>query len=301
MSNNKVKANANDILVSKKYSKRSRIGELWHHMKRNKGAVLGLCIIAAMLLIILYTVFFVDFSEVTAQNALNTYAKPSAEHPFGTDDSGRDLLIRVLYGARYSLVIGIGAVSLSLIAGLLFGATAGYYGGLVDDIIMRASDILASIPATLLGMVIVVVLGASLQNLLIAVGVTAIPAFIRITRSSVLTVRNQEFVEAAKAIGMSNFRIIFTQVVPNGLSPVIVTVTTRIGAAIIESAGLSFLGFGVPAPAPEWGALIATGRAYIRSAPHLTLFPGLFIMITVLAFNLFGDGLRDALDPKLKR
>ena len=152
-----------------------------------------------------------------------------------------------------------------------------------------------------MGMVIVCVLGQSLQNLLIAVGVTAMPSFIRITRSSVLTVRNQEYVEAARSIGMSNFRIIFTQVVPNGLSPIIVTVTTRIGAAIIESAGLSFLGFGVPVPAPEWGALISAGRNFIRTSWHLTLFPGLFIMITVLAFNLLGDGLRDALDPKLKR
>lgn len=301
MSNTEVKANTNETLVSRQYAKRSRMGEVWHHMKRNKGAVVGLCIVAALILIILYSFIFIDFSDVTAQNALNTYAKPSAEHPFGTDDSGRDLLIRVLYGARYSLIIGVGAVFISLLAGLLFGATAGYFGGLIDDIIMRASDILASIPATLMGMVIVVVLGASLQNLMIAVGVTAMPAFIRITRSSVLTVRNQEFVEAARAIGMSNFRIIFTQVVPNGLSPIIVTVTSRIGAAIIESAGLSFLGFGVPAPAPEWGALISSGRAYIRTAPHLTLFPGLFIMITVLAFNILGDGLRDALDPKLKR
>lgn len=237
----------------------------------------------------------------TAMNSALRLQPPSAEHPFGTDDMGRDLFIRVVYGTRYSIVIGIGAVGISLIAGLLFGATAGYFGGVADDIIMRISDILASIPAMLLGMVIVTVLGQSLTNLLIAVGLTAVPAFIRITRSSVLTARNNEYVEAARSIGMSNFRIIFTQFVPNGLSPIIVTVTTRIGAAIVESAALSFLGFGVPVPTPEWGALISVGRNFIRTAPHLTYFPGLFVMVTVLAFNVMGDGLRDALDPKLKR
>jgi len=295
------KNTAGDTLVSRQYAKRSRMGEIWHRMKRNKGAVVGMCIIIALILVMIYSALFISYDSITAMDATARLQPPSAAHPFGTDDSGRDLFLRVLYGTKYSIAIGVGAVCVSLIVGLILGAIAGYFGGIVDDIIMRLSDILASIPATLMGMVIVTVLGQSLRNLLFAVGVTAIPAFIRITRSSVLTVRNQEYVEAARSIGMSNLRIIFTQVVPNGLSPIIVTVTSRIGAAIIESAGLSFLGFGVPVPEPEWGALISGGRNFIRTAPYLTLFPGLFIMITVLAFNIMGDGLRDALDPKLKR
>ena len=281
--------------------KRSHLGEIWHRMKQNKSAMVGLAILIALLLLLLYSFFFIDYSQVTKINAAEQMKPPSAAHPFGTDGLGRDLFARVIYGTRYSLLIGVVAVGISLLLGTLFGALAGYYGGKLEDLIMRASDVLASIPAMLLGMVIVTVLGPSLRNLIFAVGITAVPAFTRIARSSVLTVRDQEFVQAAKAIGMSNARIIFTQVVPNGLSPIIVTTTGRIGACIIEAASLSYLGFGVPAPMPEWGALISEGRNFIRSAPYMTLFPGLFIMITVLAFNLMGDGLRDALDPKLKK
>ncbi|NLY39260.1 MAG: ABC transporter permease [Firmicutes bacterium] len=289
------------MLVSRKYAKRSGLAEIWYRLKTNKGAIAGFTIIVIILLITLYSILFIDFEEVTAMNAANRLQPPSLEHPFGTDDMGRDLFLRTLYGSRYSLLIGVGGVSISLIIGLILGSVAGYFGGLVDDLIMRFSDILASVPVFLMGMVIVTVLGQSLQNLIIAVGVTAIPEFTRITRSSVLVVRNQEFVEAANAIGMSNLAIIFTQVVPNGLSPIIVTVTSRIGAAIIEAAALSFLGFGIPVPHPEWGLLVSEGRNYIRTAPNLTYFPGLFIMITVFAFNILGDGLRDALDPKLKK
>jgi peptide/nickel transport system permease protein len=289
-------------LVSAQYKKRSAVGELWHRMRKNKGAVLGACIIALLLLAVLYSVLFMDYdTQVIAIDPANAFRPPSIEHPFGTDNLGRDLFYRVLYGTRYSLIIGVCAIGFSLVAGMIFGAIAGFYGGRVEDIIMRASDILASIPGLLLGMVIVVVLGTNLPNLIFAIGVSGIPEFVRVTRGAVLLVRNQEFVEASMAIGMSNTRIIFTQVLPNGLSPLIVTYTCRIGSAIIEAAALSFLGFGVPVPTPEWGAIISEGRNYIRTTPSLTLFPGLFIMITVFAFNVLGDGLRDALDPKLKR
>lgn len=285
----------------KKVKKRSHWGEVWHRMKGNKSAMVGLGILVALLLVLIYSFLFIEYSQVTAVAPSEQMLPPSAEHIFGTDGLGRDLFVRVIYGTRYSLLVGVVAVAISLAVGTLLGALAGYFSGVVEDLIMRASDVLASIPAMLLGMVIVTVLGPSLRNLIIAVGVTAIPAFTRIARSSVLTIRDQEFVQAAKAIGMSNARIIFTQVLPNGLSPIIVTTTGRIGACIIEAAALSYLGFGVPAPMPEWGALISEGRNFIRSAPYMTLFPGLFIMITVLAFNLLGDGLRDALDPKLKK
>jgi peptide/nickel transport system permease protein len=214
---------------------------------------------------------------------------------------GRNVFLRTIYGSRYSLSIGFLAAAISTVLGVFLGSLAGYYGGLVDDIIMRASDVLASIPGMLLGMVIITVLGQSLQNLIIAVGVTGVPIFVRITRASVLTIKNQEYVEASRAIGMSHLRVIFTQVLPNGLSPIIVTFTSSLGLSIIVAASLSFLGFGVPVPKPEWGTLVSAGRNYIRTSPNLMSFPGLFIMITVLAFNLLGDGLRDALDPKLKK
>jgi peptide/nickel transport system permease protein len=209
--------------------------------------------------------------------------------------------VRTIYGTRYSFVIGFGASLISSLIGVTLGSIAGYYGRIVEDVIMRASDVLASIPGMLLGMVIVTVLGASLPNLIIAVGVCAVTPFIRITRASIISIKNQEYVEAAKAIGMSNLRVLFTEILPNGLSPIIVTFTAGLGTAIIVAASLSFLGFGIPVPQPEWGSLISDGRNYIRTSPFLMTFPGLFIMITVLAFNLVGDGLRDALDPKLKR
>lgn len=289
------------MLASRKHAKHSQIGEIWHRIKRNKGAVAGLIILILILLMALYSLLFIDYAAVTAMKPADRMQGPSLQHPFGTDDSGRDVFIRVVYGSQYSVVIGIGSVFIALAVGLILGALAGYFGGITDDIITRLSDILASIPATLLGLVIVTVLGQNLMNLIIAVSATAVPAFIRMSRSSVMTVRGNEFVESAKAIGMSNGKIIFGQVIPNGLSPLIVTTTARMGAAIIEAAGLSFLGFGVPVPMPEWGAMVSAGRMYIRSSGYLTFFPGLMIMIVVLAFNLMGDGLRDALDPKLKR
>ena len=287
-------------MKKKQYKKRSQIGEIFHRIKRNKGAMAGLTIVAIILIIFICSLF-IDYKAVTATSSANRFRSPDLQFPFGADNLGRNMFLRTIYGTRYTIVIGFGAAGIATVFGVLLGSFAGYYGGIVDDIIMRASDVLASIPGMLLGMVIVTVLGQSLRNLIIAVGVTAIPVFIRITRASILSLRNQEFIEAAHAIGMSNFRIIFTQVLPNGLSPIIVTFTASLGLSIIVAASLSFLGFGVPVPTPEWGALVSAGRNYIRTSPFLMTFPGLFIMITVLAFNLLGDGLRDALDPKLKR
>lgn len=280
---------------------RTRAGEIWHRMKKNKGSMVGLGIIIALILIALGTSLFVDYNMIIKMDVRQSMQAPSLQHPFGTDEVGRDLFLRTLYGARYSLTIGIGATGIALIFGVFLGSVAGFFGGLTESIIMRIMDVFASIPGVLMGMCVVCVLGTSLRNLLLAVGITAIPAFTRITRASILTIRNQEYVEAARTIGMSNMRIIFTQIIPNGLSPIIVSASSRIGSCTISAAGLSFLGFGVPMPTPEWGALISMGRNYFRTAPWLTFFPGIFIIITVLAFNLLGDGLRDALDPKLKR
>ena len=297
---NKSKADSAAELVSKKYKKRSQIGEIFHSLRRNKGAMVGFFIFCALLLTFIASLF-ISWEAVTAMSARNRLLSPSWQFPFGTDNFGRDMFLRVIFGTRYTLAIGFGVVTFGAIFGVTLGSIAGYFGGKVDDIIMRASDVLASIPGILLGMVIVTVLGPSLQNLIIAVGVQAIPIYLRMTRASVMTVRHNEFVEASRAIGLSNFRIIFTQVLPNGLSPIIVTLTASMGISIIVASSLSYLGFGIPVPHPEWGALIAVTSEFARAAPYLLTFPGLFIMITVLAFNMIGDGLRDALDPKLKK
>ena len=283
-----------------KYKKRSQMAELWRRMRRSKGAMAGLFILAFVALVAIASLFM-PFNWVNASNVMDNYAPPSLKYLFGTDNMGRDLFLRVIYGSRYSLVIGFGAMLFSAISGTALGATAGYFGGKTDNVIMRVCDVLASIPGLMLGMVIMVVLGMNMMNLIIAVGVGGAPHFIRVARASILTVRSNEYVEASRAIGFGDLRIILTQVLPNGLSPILVQATMSIGFSIMVSASLSFLGFGVPPPAPEWGALISTGRQAARTAPWLMAFPGIAIMITILGFNLLGDGLRDALDPKLKK
>lgn len=290
-----------NTLVTKKYRKRNRMGEVFHHLSKNKGAMIGLIIIVVLILTVLISQLFISFDSITKSNVQMRFGAPSKNALFGTDNMGRDQFLRVIYGTRYSLLIGFAGAALSAFFGVFLGALAGYYGKLADEIIMRFSDTLASLPGLLLGMVIVTVLGPSIPNLIIAVGVPSIPIFIRITRASMLSIKGKEYVEAARAIGLSNLRIIFSYVLPNGLAPIIVTMTNTLGVMIIVGASLSFLGFGVPLPHPEWGTMIANSRIFIHTAPWLTIFPGLFIMITVLAFNLLGDGLRDALDPKQKK
>ena len=287
-------------LATKKYRRRSQMGDIFYRVRKNKGAMAGL-IIVALLLVMFVASFFVTFEMITARNMSLRLTSPGSEFWLGSDAMGRDNATRLLYGTRYTMAIGFGCSAIGAIIGITLGSIAGYYGKKTDEGIMRFSDILASIPGMLLGMVIVSLLGRSLINLIIAVGISSIPVYIRITRASVLTLKNAEFVEAARAIGLSHARIIFTQVLPNGLSPIIVAFTVNFGMTIIVAASLSFIGFGIPIPYPEWGALAATGREFMRSAPWLVTYPGLFIMLTVLAFNLLGDGLRDALDPKLKR
>ena len=286
--------------ITKKYRKRSRFGTIFHSMKKNKGAMIGFGILCLIFLTFIASLF-ISYTAMTATSAANRTLPPSSEFPFGTDSLGRNLFLRVVYGARYSIAIGFGCTLISLAGGILIGAVSGFYGGMVDNIIMRLADIVSSVPGMLFTMVIMTAFGQSLGNMIFAMGITSIPLYIRITRASVLTVRGYEFVEAAKAIGISDFRVIYTQVLPNGMAPIIVTVTTGIGMTIMAAAGLSFIGFGVPPPRPEWGGLVSSGRALLRTAPWISGFPGLAIMFVVLAFNMMGDGLRDALDPKLKR
>ncbi len=288
--------------ASYKYKKESQLTAILNRFVKNKGAMLGLLIILALVFIAVFSNVIFDYeNDVIGINIPQKLIRPCKDYLCGTDDLGRDILSRILYGTRYSLSVGFVAVIIGTIVGVFFGAIAGYYCGLAEDIIMRLNDILSAVPSILMGIVIVSALGASTFNLMLAIGITSIPQFVRITRAAVLTVRNSEYIEALKTSGFSEARIIFFHILPNCLSPIIVQITLRIGSAIIAASSLSFLGLGVPAPAPEWGSMLSQGRQFVRTAPYITVFPGIAILITVLAFNLLGDGLRDALDPKLKK
>ena len=281
---------------------RSQAAEVWRQFRRNKGAVAGSAIVLVIVFIALFADVLLDYdTQVIGQNVADRLQWPNANHWFGTDELGRDIFCRILYGTRFSCSVGLVAVTIGLVIGVTLGAVAGYFGGAIEEIIMRSTDILSAVPNMLMAIVIVSVLGQSIWNLMFAVGITSVPQFVRITRAAVLTVRNQEYVEASKAIGLNNRKIIFRHILPNCLSPIIVQATLRVASAIISASSLSFLGLGVPAPDPEWGALLSGGRKYIRDYAYMTFFPGLAIMITVLALNLMGDGLRDALDPKLMK
>ena len=282
--------------------KRSQFEEVWRRLKKNKMAMFGLAIVVFLVLLAVFADFLFDYEEVVIkQNTAIRLQGPSAEHWFGTDEFGRDILARLVHGGRISLVVGVVAVSIALVLGGTLGAISGFFGGTVDMIISRAMDILLAVPSLLLSITIVSALGPSIMNLMIAIAVSSVPGYARIVRSSVMTVRDNEFVEAAKAIGANNAQIIASHILPNCLAPIIVQVSLKVASAILSTSGLSFLGLGVKAPTPEWGSMLSGGRAYLRNAPHLTLFPGLCIMLTILSLNLLGDGLRDALDPKLKQ
>ena len=288
--------------VAAQYRKRSPMAEIWHRLSQNKGAMIGLAVVILMLLLAIFADVLFDYdTQVSGYVVKDRLQAPSAKHIFGTDDIGRDLFYRVAYGTKYSMLIGISAVLFSLVFGLPYGAICGYLGGKVDLFMMRIMDILSAIPSMLLGIVVVSVLGQSISNLVIAIGIAQIPAVTNITRASVMTVKNSDYVESSRCIGLKRMSIITNHILPNCLSPILVRVTLGVANAIVSASGLSFLGLGVPVPSPEWGALLSAGRGFIRGYSYMTLFPGLAIMITVLSLNLLGDGLRDALDPKLRK
>ncbi len=288
--------------ASEQFVKRSSFGSMWKQLRKNMGAMAGLVIIVFIVLVALASQFVFDYeTDIIGQDVGNRLQHPSAAHPFGTDALGRDVMGRVFWGARYSLAIGVVSVLIALAVGVILGAAAGYIGGLFEDLIMRFMDIFSAIPSVLMAIAIVSSLGKSTFNLMVAVGVASAPAFVRVTRAAVLTARGEEYVESARAIGMRDWKIVWVHILPNCLSPIIVQATLRVASAIISAASLSFLGLGVPAPAPEWGSMLSEGRAYIRDYSYLMISPGIAIMLTVLSLNLIGDGLRDALDPKLKR
>ena len=279
----------------------SQFMDTFKRLCRNKTAVIGLIIVIALALIALLSPVFYDYdSQIIKTNYSAALQGPSAEHWFGTDEMGRDIFNRVMYGSTTSLSIGLVTVIVALTGGLVLGAAAGYYGGKVDMIIMRIMDIFLAVPGTLLAICIVASLGNSIMNLVIAQAVSSIPSFSRVVRGAVITARDAEYVEAARAIGAKDARIIFKDVLPNSLAPIIVQTTLQVASVILSIAGLSFIGLGIPAPRPEWGAMLSASRAYIRDYSYMCLFPGLAIMTTILSLNLLGDGLRDALDPRLR-
>lgn len=286
---------------------RTLAAETWRRFRKNKLALAGMIVLITLVLIALSTIvidlvtdnaFYNNY--VIKQNLRLRLQGPSKAHIFGLDEFGRDILMRMIWAVRYSLFMGTIAIALSTVVGVILGSIAGYYGKVTDNIIMRFMDVLLAIPSMLLATAIVAALGTSLTNVLIAIAISYVPTFARTVRASVLTIKDQEFIEAARAMGASDFRIIFKYILPNSMAPLIVQSTLGVAGAILSIAGLSFLGLGIQPPTPEWGSMLSSARSYIREGWHITVIPGLGIMITILALNVMGDGLRDALDPRLK-
>ncbi|HCL79923.1 MAG TPA: ABC transporter permease [Synergistaceae bacterium] len=280
--------------------RRSPWWEVWRRLRRNKAAVAGMTVVILLLFVAVFAPLIAPY-DPNQTNIKIRLQPPSAEHLMGTDNFGRDMFSRVIYGSRISLYVGFIAVGIGAVFGGILGAVGGYYGGRLDNFIMRCMDVLLAIPQIILAIAIVGALGTSLLNLMIAVGISQLPRYARVVRASTLTVRGQEFVEAAKAIGASDTRIILENILPNCMAPIIVQSTLGVAQAILAAATLSFLGLGIQPPTAEWGSMLSSGRQFLRNAPYLTFFPGVAISIVVLALNIFGDGLRDSLDPKLRQ
>lgn len=287
-------------MKKKSVTGRSRFGTIWFRFSKNKLALVGLVMMLVILFLVIFANLFLDASLVTDMDASNMFSSPSPSHWFGTDSYGRDVLARVIYGGRVSLRVGIIVVIGALTIGGLLGAAAGYFGGVTENIIMRVMDVFLAIPSMMLAITVVAALGASLMNLIIALVIARTPQFARIVRSAVLPLKGQEYIEAALACGTGHWRIIRKHIIPNVVGPVIVQATLQMGAVIINIAGLSFIGLGIQPPTPEWGSMLSEAREYMRIYPFLVIPPGLAIMVSVFSFNRIGDGLRDALDPKLK-
>lgn len=280
---------------------RTLMGDAWLRLRKNKLAIAGLIWIVFITSMTLSADLWVPkyFAEPTSTEYASL-EEPSVAHPFGTDRIGRDVFSRVVYGARPSLSVGILAVSISLVLGLIFGAFSGYYGGVVDAFIMRTADVFFAFPYMLFTIALLAVLGPGLQNVFIAIGILGWPSIARVFRSSILSVKENEYVDAARAMGASDFRIMMRHILPNAVAPIIVYGTMSIGGAIITEAALSYLGMGVQAPTPSWGSMLSEAKALMTAAPWLTIWPGFAILTTVLSFVLMGDGMRDALDVKMK-
>lgn len=291
---------------TQKVKARSLGQEAWRRFKKDRLAIIALCflvllVVAAFATLVIDLVTQGEFYNqyVVEQDLLKKLDGPSLEHPLGMDEFGRDILLRIIWGIRYSLFMGMIAIIGAIIIGTVIGSVAGFYKK-VDNVIMRCMDVLLAIPSILLATAIVAALGPSLPNVVIAIGLANIPQFARIVRASVLTIKGQEYIEAARAMGASDLRIIAKYIIPNSMAPLIVQGSVGVASAILSIASLSFVGLGVQPPTPEWGAMLSNARTYMRDAWHITVMPGAAIMLSILSLNIIGDGLRDALDPRLK-
>lgn len=284
-----------------KSKKKSQWVSVWKRLKKNKMAVAGLVILCLICFFAVFADVFFDYETmVIQQSAASRLSPPSLQHWLGTDEVGRDILARIVHGARVSLPVAFATIVIASAVGGILGAIAGYGSKVADNLIMRFMDIFLAIPSILMSIALVSALGPGMGNLLLAISISNIPPFARIVRSSVLTIRNEEYIEAARAIGAHDGRIIFRHIIPNCMAPIIVQATLCIAGSILSIASLSFIGLGIQPPTPEWGSMLSGGRQYIRYAWWVCAFPGIAIMLTILSLNLLGDGLRDALDPKLK-
>ena len=272
---------------------------VWRRLRRSKTAVAGLVIVGVYLFLALCGPWLAPYDPYF-QDLNLSYLRPCMDHWLGCDEFGRDILSRLLYGARVSLVIQFWAVMISLVIGTFLGSVSGYFGGRIDEVVMRLMDIMMAFPGILLALAIVAILGPSLTNLIVAIGINSVPGFSRVARGAVISVKKNDYVTAARAIGESDLSILFRYVLPNAISPIIVQTTMRMATVLLTAAGLGFLGLGVQPPSPEWGTMLSAARVYLRSAPHVAVIPGVTIMIVVLGFNFLGDGLQDALNPRLK-
>lgn len=268
-------------------------------MKKNKLAIAGVIVMIVFLLIAVFSSILAPYNY-TETDMFNTFASPNLQHLFGTDELGRDILSRLMVGTKYSLSIGLISVAVSSVIGIALGAICGYYGGKIDSVIMRLMDIFQALPALIMAIAICAVLGTGFVQSIVAISVSSIPGFVRMARACVLNIRKMEYLEAATAINCTTMQIIVKHILPNALAPLIVQMTMGVATNILTASNLSFIGLGVQPPAPEWGAMLTAGRNYIQRYPHMVLFPGVTIMLSILALNMMGDGLRDALDPKLK-
>ncbi|HDI11431.1 MAG TPA: ABC transporter permease [Candidatus Acetothermia bacterium] len=275
------------------------MGDIFKRLRRHRLAMVGLLIIVGFTLMALLAPWISPYDPLRG-SLRKRLQPPSREHPLGCDELGRDLLSRIIYGARISLSIGVVSVGIGLLLGVPLGALSGYFGGTVDILTQRLVDIMMAFPGILLAIIIVAVLGPGLWNAMLAVGIASVPSFVRVVRGSVLELREREFIEAARALGTGHLNVIWRHILPNCIAPLIVLSTLQFASSILWAAGLGFLGLGAQPPTPEWGTMLGRARIYMRAAPHVTTFPGMAIMLAVLGFNLLGDGLRDALDPRLR-
>jgi ABC-type dipeptide/oligopeptide/nickel transport system permease subunit len=276
-----------------------RLKQSWAKLRRNRAALLGgILLLIYVLTALLAPVLFPG--NPSAPNLMKSLERPSLEHPLGTDELGRSILGRIIYGSRVSLLIAVGVISVGLIIGVPLGLVSGYYGGKVDFGIQRVTDTMLAFPGFLLALSLVAVLGVGLKNTVISIGISMVPTYIRLVRGCVLSVKEEVYVEAARAVGTRDIAILFRHILPNVMVPITVQTSLGMGTAILFAAGLGFLGIGVQPPTPEWGTMLGSGRVYLFNAPHVATIPGIAIFLAVLSFNLLGDGLRDALDPRFK-